>query len=206
MSAASTCTGWWPVVAGDLPGPHAQRQEPAAGSGGLTGDNIGVEYAGVVYGIAESPVEKGLIWAGTNDGLVQLTRDAGKTWTNVTKNVPNLPGLGRGAQHIARRVMRRAPRTSRSTSTRSTIETPSSTGRRTTAARGRASLNGIPKSMLSYAKVIYEDPKRRGMLYVGTENAIYVSFDDGELWQPLQTTCRTRRCRASSYRIISTIS
>ena len=46
--------------------------------------------------------------------------------------------------------------------------------------------NGIPKSMLSYAKVIYEDPKRRGMLYVGTENAIYVSFDDGELWQPLQ--------------------
>ena len=47
-------------------------------------------------------------------------------------------------------------------------------------------MNGIPKSMLSFAKVIQEDPKRRGMLYAGTENGIYVSFDDGELWQPLQ--------------------
>ena len=63
-------------------------------SGGLTADNIGVEYAGVVFGIAESPLEKGLIWVGTNDGLVQLTRDDGKTWTNVTKNLPNLPPWG----------------------------------------------------------------------------------------------------------------
>ena len=63
-------------------------------SGGLTPDNIGVEYAGVVYAIAESPVEKGLIWVGTNDGLVQLTRDDGKSWTNVTKNIPNLPAWG----------------------------------------------------------------------------------------------------------------
>ena len=47
-------------------------------------------------------------------------------------------------------------------------------------------VTGIPKSMLSYAKVIYEDPLRRGMLYLGTENAIYVSFDAGDNWQPLQ--------------------
>ena len=69
-------------------------------SGGLTPDNIGVEYAGVVYGIAESPKEKGLIWAGTNDGLLQVTRDNGKTWTNVTKNIPGCP-LGLGPQHCA---------------------------------------------------------------------------------------------------------
>ena len=60
-------------------------------SGGLTGDNIGVEYAGVVFGIAESPVQEGLIWAGTNDGLLHVTRDGGATWTNVTANMPGLP-------------------------------------------------------------------------------------------------------------------
>jgi hypothetical protein len=63
-------------------------------SGGLTGDNIGVEYAGVVFAIAESPKDAGLIWAGTNDGLVQITRDGGKNWTNVTKDIPNLPPWG----------------------------------------------------------------------------------------------------------------
>ena len=63
-------------------------------SGGLTPDNIGVEYAGVVFAIAESPKELGLIWAGTNDGLVQITRDGGKNWNNVTKNIPNLPDWG----------------------------------------------------------------------------------------------------------------
>jgi photosystem II stability/assembly factor-like uncharacterized protein len=55
-------------------------------SGGLTPDNIGVEYAGVVYGIAESPREKGVIWAGTNDGLVWITTDGGANWTNTTAN------------------------------------------------------------------------------------------------------------------------
>src|SRR6185437_8004119 len=63
-------------------------------SGGLTGDNIGVEYAGVVFAIAESPKEKDLIWAGTNDGLVQITRDGGAHWTNVTANIPGLPPWG----------------------------------------------------------------------------------------------------------------
>src|SRR5207245_1824550 len=63
-------------------------------SGGLTPDNIGVEYAGVVFAIAESPKEKGVIWAGTNDGQVHVTKDAGAHWTNVTANVPGLPAWG----------------------------------------------------------------------------------------------------------------
>ena len=64
---------------------------------------------------------------------------------------------------------------------------------------------GIPKSMLSYAKAICEDPVRRGLLYAGTENAIYVSFDDGENWQPLQDEpARARRCRGSRCRSTST--
>ena len=81
----------WDVISPDLSTNDKSRQQS---SGGLTGDNIGVEYAFTVMAIAESRLEKGLIWAGTNDGQVQLTRDAGKTWTNVTKNIPNLPPWG----------------------------------------------------------------------------------------------------------------
>jgi hypothetical protein len=154
-------------------------------SGGLTPDNIGVEYAGVVYGIAESPREKGLIWAGTNDGLVQLTRDAGKTWTNVTKNLPNLPPWGS--------VRSIAPSRYDAGTAFLTVDFHQMNNRdpfvyRTTdyGATWKMIVNGIPKSMLSYAKVIYEDPVRRGMLYLGTENAIYVTFDAGDTWQSLQ--------------------
>ena len=154
-------------------------------SGGLTPDNIGVEYAGVVYGIAESPRERGLIWAGTNDGLVQLTRDGGKTWTNVTKNLPGLPVWGS--------VRSIAPSRYDAGTAYLTVDFHQMNNRdpfvyRTTdyGQTWKQIVNGIPKSILSYAKVIYEDPVRRGMLYLGTENAIYVSFDAGDTWQPLQ--------------------
>jgi len=172
----------WQVISPDLTLNDRSRM---GSSGGLTPDNIGVEYAGVVYGIAESPVEKGLIWVGTNDGLVQLTRDGGKTWTNVTKNLPNLPAWGS--------VRSIAPSRYDAGTAYLTVDFHQMNNRDPFIYRThdygktwKSITNGIPKSMLSYAKVIYEDPKRRGMLYAGTENGIYVSFDDGELWQPLQ--------------------
>ena len=172
----------WEVISPDLTLNDRSRMGP---SGGLTPDNIGVEYAGVVYGIAESPREQGLIWVGTNDGLVQLTRDGGKTWTNVTKNIPNLPPWGSvrsiapsrydaGTAYLTvdfHQVNNRDPFIYKTTDYGKTW---------------KSITNGIPRSALSYAKVITEDPVRRGLLYVGTENAIYVSFDDGENWQPLQ--------------------
>jgi len=173
----------WEVISPDLTLNDRSRM---GSSGGLTGDNIGVEYAGVVHGLAESPKERGLIWAGTNDGLLHLTRDGGRTWTNVTKNLPGLPPWGSFRSIVASRyeagtayvvvdlhqVNNRDPFIYRTTDFGRTF---------------RAITNGIPKSMLSYAKAICEDPVRRGLLYAGTENAIYVSFDDGENWQPLQT-------------------
>lgn len=172
----------WEVISPDLTLNDKSKMDS---SGGLTPDNIGVEYAGVVYGIAESPREKGLIWAGTNDGLVQLTRDAGKTWTNVTKNLPNLPPWGS--------VRSIAPSRYDAGTAFLTVDFHQMNNRdpfvyRTTdyGATWKMIVNGIPKSMLSYAKVIYEDPVRRGMLYLGTENAIYVTFDVGDTWQPLQ--------------------
>ena len=172
----------WEVISPDLTLNDRSRM---GSSGGLTPDNIGVEYAGVVYGLAESPKERGLIWAGTNDGLLQLTRDGGKTWTNVTKNIPNLPPWGSLRSIVASRydaatayltvdfhqVNNRDPFVYKTTDYGKTF---------------KAITSGIPKSMLSYARIICEDPVRRGLVYVGTENGIYVSFDDGENWQPLQ--------------------
>jgi len=172
----------WQVISPDLTLNDKTRQQS---SGGLTPDNIGVEYAGVVYAIAESPKARGLIWVGTNDGLVQLTRDAGKTWTNVTKNIPELPAWGS--------VRSIEPSRYDAAAAYLTVDFHQVNNRDPfvykTGDYGRtwkAITNGIPRSMLSYAHCIREDPVRRGLLYLGTENAIYVSFDDGENWQPLQ--------------------
>jgi photosystem II stability/assembly factor-like uncharacterized protein len=171
----------WEVISPDLSLNDRSRQQF---SGGLTGDNIGVEYAGVVMAIAESRLERGLIWAGTNDGQVQLTRDNGKTWTNVTKNIPGLPPDGTvsniepsrydaGTAYLAvdlHQVNNRDPWIFKTTDFGRTW---------------RAITNGIPTSMLSYVHCVREDPVRRGLLYAGTENTIYVSFNDGDRWQPL---------------------
>lgn len=172
----------WQVISPDLTLNDKSRQ---GSSGGLTPDNIGVEYAGVVYGLAESSKEKGLIWVGTNDGQVQVTRDNGATWTNVTKNIPNLPAWGS--------VRSLAPSRFDAATTYITVDFHQENNRdpfvyKTTdyGKTWRAITNGLPRNMVSYAKVIAEDPVKRGLLYLGTESAIYVSFDDGDSWLPLQ--------------------
>jgi len=173
----------WQVISPDLTTNDKSKQ---GFSGGLTGDNIGVEYFSTIFAIAESPGEPGLIWVGTNDGLVQLTRDGGKNWTNVTKNIPNLPPWGTisniepsryepGAAYLTvdfHQVNNRDP----------FIYKTKDYGK-----TWKAITNGIPRSMLSYAHCVREDPVRRGLLYVGTENGLYVSFNDGEQWEPLQS-------------------
>ncbi|WP_420617019.1 VPS10 domain-containing protein [Candidatus Palauibacter sp.] len=172
----------WEVISPDLTLNDRSRMGL---SGGLTGDNIGVEYAGTVFGIAESPIEAGLIWAGTNDGKLHITRDGGENWTDVTGNVAGLPEwiavrsiapsrYDAGTAYIAadgHQVNIRDPHVYRT---------------RDFGASWEKITDGIPPSMLSYTKIIVEDPVRPGMLYVGTENAIYVSFNDGDDWQPLQ--------------------
>ncbi len=165
----------WNVISPDLTRNDKSKQKI---SGGLTPDNIGVEYGDVVFAIAESPITKGEIWAGTNDGLVQLTRDGGKTWTNVTANIPGMLQWGTvttiepsrysdGTAFITvdgHQVNNRDPWVYRTTDFGKTWTLIT---------------RGIPKSPLSYAHVIREDPVRKGLLYLGTENGLYVSFDDG---------------------------
>ena len=172
----------WEVISPDL---SLNDRSRMGFSGGLTGDNIGVEYAGTVFGIAESPIEQGLIWAGTNDALLHVTRDNGASWTNVTGNVPDLPEwlavrsiapsrFDPGTAYVAidgHQMNVRDPYVYRTRDYGESFEKIT---------------DGIPPSMLSYTKIVIEDTKRQGLLYVGTENAIYVSFDDGDNWQPLQ--------------------
>jgi photosystem II stability/assembly factor-like uncharacterized protein len=172
----------WQVISPDLTLNDKSRQ---GFSGGLTGDNIGVEYAGVIFAIAESPKEAGLIWAGTNDGLVQLTRDGGKNWTNVTKNIPNMLPWGT--------VSNIEPSRYNSGTAYMTVDGHQVNNRDPwvykTNDYGKSwklITNGIPHTMLSYAHCVREDPTRQGLLYLGTEGGLFVSYDDGENWQPLQ--------------------
>jgi len=155
-------------------------------SGGLTPDNIGVEYAGTVFAIAESPKEAGVIWAGTNDGYVQITRDGGKNWTNVTKNIPNLPEWGTVSNIEASRY---DAGTAYLTVDFHQMNNRDPFAYKTTdyGKTWTSITNGIPHNMLSYAHCIREDPVRKGLLYLGTEGGMYISFDDGRNWQPLQS-------------------
>ncbi|HVR07091.1 MAG TPA: sialidase, partial [Thermoanaerobaculia bacterium] len=171
----------WQVISPDLTLNDKSRQQV---SGGLTPDNIGVEYAGVVFAIAESRLEQGLIWAGTNDGQLQLTRDGGKSWTNVTANLHGLPAWGTvaaiepsryeaGAAYVVYDLHQVDNRDPFVFKTRDYGRT------------WKSIVNGIQRSPLSYGHALREDPARRGLLYLGTENGLYVSFDDGDRWQPL---------------------
>ena len=90
----------------------------SSSSGGLTPDNIGVEYAGVVFAIAESPLEKGVIWAGTNDGQVQITRDAGEHVDERHGEHSRPAAAGARSATSSRRASTPAPPTSPSTCTR----------------------------------------------------------------------------------------
>lgn len=172
----------WTIISPDLSTNDPSKMGP---SGGLTRDNLAVEYGCVVFAIAESPLEEGCIWAGTNDGLVHLTRDGGKTWTNVTRNIPGLPAWGTvsniepsrheaGTAYVTidfHQMNNRDPFVYKTTNYGQTWTSLS---------------DGIPKSVFSYCHWVHEDPVRKGLLYLGTENAIYVSFNDGKKWLPLQ--------------------
>ena len=172
----------WQLISPDLTRNDKSRQ---GSSGGLTPDNIGVEYSGVVFAIAESKAQKDLIWAGTNDGLVQLTQDGGKTWTNVTPNIPGILDWGT--------ISNIQPSRYDAGTAYVTVDGHQMNNRDPwvykTADFGKTwklIVGGIAKTPLSYAHWVKEDPTRRGLLYLGVENGIYVSFNDGESWTPMQ--------------------
>ena len=173
----------WTVISPDL-----STQDPAhnMSSGGIVPDNLGQFYGEVVFAIAPSDVQKGLIWAGTDDGKLWNTRDAGGHWNDVTKNIAGMPAWGvvskiepshfdAGTAYIAvdfHIVDNRDPFIYKTTDFGQTWS--------------RISTN-LPKGPLAYVRAIAEDPNRKGLLFAGTGNAFYYSLDDGAHWTPLAT-------------------
>ncbi|MEJ2238735.1 MAG: hypothetical protein P8X82_10595 [Gemmatimonadales bacterium] len=170
----------WEVISPDLTTNDKSNQTI---SGGLTPDNIGVEYCCVIYAFDESPVQQGVLWAGSNDGLVHVSRDGGDTWTDVTQNIPNLPPDG-----VVRSIDASKWDAAKAYIT---IEhhqvgdfAPRAYKTEDFGAHWTQITNGIDDYVLSYTRYLLEDPVRPGLLYLGTENKLYISFDDGERWQP----------------------
>jgi hypothetical protein len=172
----------WDVISPDLTLNDKSKQVQ---SGGIWPDNIGVEYGDVVYAIAESPVTRGLIWAGTNDGLVHLTRDGGRTWTNVTRNIPGMIAWGTVSNIEPSRFNAGTAFLTVNGHQEGNFD-PWVYRTRDYGQTWQLIVNGIPKTPLSFARIVREDPVRRGLLYLGTENALYVSWNDGDAWEPLQ--------------------
>lgn len=172
----------WRAISPDLTLNEQSKQGP---SGGLTGDNIGPQYGDTLISIAPSPKQEGVIWTGSNDGQVQVTRDGGLHWTNVTKNISGLPAWGT--------VYCIDPSSFDAASAYITVDLHQEDdfnpyvykthdfGRTWTKIT-----DGVPPSPLSYVHAIEEDPFRRGLLFLGTENGLYISFDEGTNWLPFQ--------------------
>ena len=173
----------WDVISPDLTTNDKTKQGI---SGGLTPDNIGVEYCCVIYAFDESPAQPGVLWAGSNDGLVHVSRDGGANWTNVTGNLPDLPpdGVVRSVEASAWDPAKAyvAIEHHQQGNFEPHVYRTDDYG-----ASWDKIVDGIADSPLSYARAIEEDPVRPGLLYLGTENTLYVSFDDGDLWQSLMT-------------------
>src|SRR5215471_5825776 len=161
--------------------PDLTRHDPSTmgDSGGpITLDQTGVETYAVVFALAPSPVDGNVVWAGSDDGYVHVTRDGGKNWTNITP--PDLPEFARislieASPHDAGTAYLAANRYQRSDRAPYVYRTHDF-GKTWTKI-----VAGIRPD--DFARSIDEDPKRKGLLFLGTETGIYVSFDEGTAWQ-----------------------
>ncbi len=171
------------VISPDLTTNDKSLQEK---TGGLTPDDASPTYAAVLFAIAESPVEEGVIWTGSNDGLVHISRDGGGSWTNLTGNIPGLPPLGTVSNIEASRY--NAGTAYISVDLHQVNNTDPYAYKTSDFGESWTLITGdIPKSIFSNVHVVREDPVRPGLLYMGTENSLFVSFDDGREWVSLQT-------------------
>ncbi len=153
-------------------------------SGGLSFDDLGTYDVCTLSMIDESPVLAGVIWAGSYDGQVSVTRDGGAHWTNVTKNIPDLPPWGT----INLQASPFAGGTAYISSNRKSLGDYAPYMYKTTDyGQTWTSVSGeLPHSEFSFIHIVREDPVRPGMLYAGTENALYISWDDGSHWTQLR--------------------
>lgn len=169
----------WETISPDLTRNDKSKQQDSGGP--ITKDQASIEYYDLVFTVAESPKQKGVIWAGTDDGLIQVTRDNGKSWSNVTpKAVPewSLVSLIEASPHDAGTAYA-AVDAHKLDNLKPYIFKTNDFGKTWTQIT-----SGIPDG--AYVHAVREDPVRKGMLFAGAETGIYVSFDDGAHWQSLQ--------------------
>jgi photosystem II stability/assembly factor-like uncharacterized protein len=176
----------WEVISQDLTRNDKTKQKWSGGP--ITGDNTGVETYGTVFAIAESPRQKGLIWAGSDDGLVHVTRDAGRNWTNVTSAMPGLPEWGT--------VSAIEPSTFDPSIAYVVVDAHRLDDMRPylykTADYGRTWSRldrQLPQDV--YLHAVREDPAKAGQLYLGTERGVMFSTDGGTTWRDLKLNLPT---------------
>ncbi len=169
----------------DLISPDLTRNDPSTlgpSGGPITKDNTAVEYYATIFTLTEGE-EPGVIWTGSDDGLIYLTRDDGKNWTNVTPPKAIFP------EWMMVNDMVVDPRTPgglyvAGTRYKSDDFAPYLYKTSDYGATWKKITNGIPKD--HFTRTIEADPERQGLLYAGTESGMYISFDDGANWKPFQ--------------------
>ena len=169
----------WEAISPDLTHHDPGTLEPSGGP--ITKDTSGAETYATIFAFVESPHEKGVYWAGSDDGLIHISRNGGKTWDNVTPQ-----GLAERTLISMIDVSPHDPASAYMAATRYKLDDTRPMLYKTTD-YGKTWIDistGIPAH--DYTRVIRADPGQRGLLYVGTETGVYVSFDDGASWQPLQ--------------------
>ena len=168
----------WETISPDLTRNDSKKQDESGGP--ITKDDTSVEYYNTIFSFVESPIEPGLLWAGADDGLIHMSRDNGQSWENVTpKDMPEAMISIIDASH-------HAAGTAYIAATRYKFGDFSPMLYKTTN-YGKSwvkIITGIPS--MDFTRAIREDPNRSGLLYVGTETGVYVSFNAGEQWQSLQ--------------------
>ena len=169
----------WREVSPDLT--RNDKAKQGSSGGPITKDNTGVEVYGTVFALAESPLTKGVLWAGSDDGLVHVTRDGGTTWKNVTpKGFP---------EWIQVNAIEASPHDAGTAYVAATLYklgdfTPHLWRTSDYGASWTRIDAGIPRD--DFTRVVREDPVRKGLLFAGTETGLFVSLDDGKSWQRFQ--------------------
>ena len=174
----------WTAISPDLTRNDKSKQVVAGGP--VTFEDTGAEIYDTIFAIAPSTVEKGLIWVGSDDGLIHVTRDEGKNWADVTpKQVPPFSRISliEASPHDAATAYVAVDRHQNDEYMPYIFKT-SDYGKTWTKIT-----NGIPSG--AFVRTVREDPKRKGLLYAGTETGVLVSFDDGGHWQSLQQNLPT---------------
>jgi len=176
----------WEKLSSDLTRDDKNKQRWSGGP--ITGDNTGAEVYGTIFALAESPKDPKTLWVGSDDGLVHITRAGGIRWDNVTANIPDLPDwitirciepspFDAGTAYLvgdAHRLDDYHPHIWKTTDFGASWTKISA---------------GLPADVHAY--VIREDPKRKGLLYLGTERGVMISFDAGVTWKPLRLNLPT---------------